>query len=366
MAFNKEDVFRGIFVDEIGRSEKEYKFLSTIDTQEYIDITIIETIAENFISELDKLKQKLEEAYKLRQDDILTESLYESIITYIQGDVIANLNVFMDESYLKYLLHVLNDNNPDNLKLRPIKSNIRLDDISMNYEKGCNISWMVIQQIVTNCWQDYKFLNFKEKFLNITKPVDYVCNLNTKEEIFKHVLIRNCYQHHEGELTDDALKLIGKDKIYIRSNNDSKLEIKKWAIIKLTYEEVEHLIDAMSEFASDYNQHIARRMKVREKKKDTSRHMRELINYIYYLQYEENVDDIVVKTREAYFTVFESSTFKVNYEESSAEELYQLIDECGGEAECNGVIFKKIGDKYEAEYNIPTLVRNEQPNIIQL
>lgn len=72
----------------------------------------------------------------------------------------------------------------------------------------------------------------------------------------------------------------------------------------------------------------------------------ELIDYIYYLQYEENKDDITVETADACFMVWESSSFKVNGEECSSKEFYDILDKCEAPVICNDVRFEKKGDIY--------------------
>ena len=71
----------------------------------------------------------------------------------------------------------------------------------------------------------------------------------------------------------------------------------------------------------------------------TSRKM-ELVDYIYYLQYQMEMDDITVETKDAVFMVWESSTFKVNGEEFTTEEFCKMLSSQWKEVTCNGVLFK--------------------------
>lgn len=72
----------------------------------------------------------------------------------------------------------------------------------------------------------------------------------------------------------------------------------------------------------------------------------ELIEYIYYLQYEEEKDDIVIETADAHFSVWEGSSFKVNGEEFSSKEFYEMLDRCQRPIECNSIVFEKKGNVY--------------------
>lgn len=84
----------------------------------------------------------------------------------------------------------------------------------------------------------------------------------------------------------------------------------------------------------------------REKQYQIVKREYELINYIYYLQYNEENDDITVETADACFMVWESSSFKVNGEECSSKEFYEILDKCEGPVMCNDVRFEKKGDIY--------------------
>ncbi|MFW2504618.1 hypothetical protein [Clostridium diolis] len=72
---------------------------------------------------LENLRKQLKEASDLKNDKHLSDKLYNSILVFIQNDIVSNLNVFIDECYLKFLFHIFNCKNVDDLKLKPIKAN---------------------------------------------------------------------------------------------------------------------------------------------------------------------------------------------------------------------------------------------------
>ncbi|HBC98191.1 MAG TPA: hypothetical protein DC053_00560 [Lachnoclostridium sp.] len=90
-----------------------------------------------------------------------------------------------------------------------------------------------------------------------------------------------------------------------------------------------------------------------------------LVNYIYYLQYEMEQENICVETPEAIFMVWDGSTFKVNGEESTADEFYEMLNSLSKKAVCNGEVFECVNGKYESvePLNIRQAVYS---NIIQL
>ena len=84
----------------------------------------------------------------------------------------------------------------------------------------------------------------------------------------------------------------------------------------------------------------------------------ELVEYIYYLQYEMEKDDITVETEEAVFMVWEGSSFKVNGEETSSAEFYELLSPRWKQVVCNNEIFEDVGNKY-VSIN-PIVIRKEK------
>lgn len=72
----------------------------------------------------------------------------------------------------------------------------------------------------------------------------------------------------------------------------------------------------------------------------------DLVEYIYYLQYQMEIDNITVETADATFMVWESSTFKVNGEESTTDEFYEMLSSQWQEATCNGIVFEYVNGKF--------------------
>lgn len=72
----------------------------------------------------------------------------------------------------------------------------------------------------------------------------------------------------------------------------------------------------------------------------------DLVEYIYYLQYQMEINDITVETADASFMVWESSTFKVNGEECTTNEFYEMLSSKWHEVTCNGIIFEYVNDKF--------------------
>ena len=87
---------------------------------------------------------------------------------------------------------------------------------------------------------------------------------NIKEEIYKHVLIRNCIQHHQWQLDGDSLKNFGKNKITVLNDKGKRIEIREWKKIYLSINEIENLIENVNQFIKQYDGYIKTRIKTRD------------------------------------------------------------------------------------------------------
>lgn len=349
------------FNEETAREETT---LSSPIRNRCIECTITENVRDGLIYDLDNLEKRLIEINKVQEITELSSELYQSILMNIQNEVVADLNVFLEECYLKFLIHVLNDGNQDGLKLKSIKANVKLDSIGKLPGKEYKVDWLIIQEVISNCYNDFKFLPFKEKYERVAKCVDYKCDNDIKKEIFKHVTIRNCYQHHEGKLVVSALKMLGMNEINIKSET-GEISIQKNERIILTSQEIKYLIDTMRSFSYEFDSYIKERMQSREYKLDRNNLISKLSDYIYHLLYEEEYEEVEVYTEKANFVIYESSTLKVNYEECTMKEFYEVLDELGEKAECNNIVFKKEGNEYTTLTPIYRKLENHS-SIIQL
>lgn len=91
----------------------------------------------------------------------------------------------------------------------------------------------------------------------------------------------------------------------------------------------------------------------------------ELIDYIYYLQYEMEKDNITVETKETIFSVWDGSSFKVNGDEFTTNEFYEMLVSEWKQVTCNGEIFEYVGEKFESIDTI-AVTRTKYDPIIQL
>jgi len=210
-------------------------------------------------------KALLLEVADLSVANTFSNNLMNLTLGYIQSDIISEFIDFIDECYLQFLIHVLSHNNPDSIKLRSMSARINLDQISESAQEmgGSGDHWLTIHQIISSIWKDFKFMPFKDKFKEIMNCVGYKHDNREITDINKHVVIRNCIQHHRCQLDADVLKTFGQDKIRILNENGKYNIVKKWDLIILSIAEVNYLLTIVGNFTNQYASYIKERIKDR-------------------------------------------------------------------------------------------------------
>lgn len=113
-------------------------------------ISLIYTEEKNLLLQLKKKKKLLQEVIEHIKSGTLSDHLINLILGYIQNGAISEFNDFIDECYLRYLVHVLSHNNPDSINLKKRSSWIGLDQISEKMNEGLGGHWLTIHQIIGN------------------------------------------------------------------------------------------------------------------------------------------------------------------------------------------------------------------------
>lgn len=213
---------------------------------------------------------KLQEIGKLliEIEDSINKNAIKPIINeislyYIQNEIIGLFSEFIDDCYLNFLIHVLNNNNPDSIKLKSFSVKLDLTSLSETSDKIPGSHWLTINQIISYIWKDFKFQQFKERFNEIQKSIDYIGNKKYIDVIYKHVVIRNCIQHHNCVLEKTTLKPLGANRIEVLDNNGKKVVIKEWEKIIISVNEVKLLNDTIITFVNEYAKYVKERIKER-------------------------------------------------------------------------------------------------------
>ena len=66
----------------------------------------------------------------------------------------------------------------------------------------------------------------------------------------------------------------------------------------------------------------------------------ELTDYILYLQYEQEVQEIIIEKDKVLFDVWDNGGIRVGGDEFTNDEFYKMLASVGKQISCNGVVFE--------------------------
>lgn len=189
------------------------------------------------------------------------EYLEKRILYFTQNELVNNFFTYLEDCYHNVLVEVLQNGNKSKIKLQKANSKIDLSqyDFSDYVSDG---NYFTITSIIMDIWNSYKFESSDEKLRKLFKGLEFEIDTETKDFIQKHIVIRNCIQHHDCELKAFMLKKYGKESIDIKSNGEN-LVFKKWEEIILTKEEVFDLFDSLFKIVISFNTHVDKRVQTR-------------------------------------------------------------------------------------------------------
>lgn len=219
--------------------------------------SIVKAEANAFLLILKKRENIFSQIINLSNETKCDDAMKQMLLCYYQNDLIALFVDFLEECSLKILVHVFSEGNSSCLKLKfKGKISIELDNLSSSSIEGGD--WLTMHTLISQIWHSQKNASFENKFDFAVDNVNFKCDKLDKQCILAHVEIRNCIQHHMGQLVPKSLKVLKRDRIEILQEDGSYHEIKEWEKIKLTFSEVLRLKEILMKFVSAYETHIKR------------------------------------------------------------------------------------------------------------
>jgi hypothetical protein len=156
----------------------------------------------------------------------------------------------------------IDQGNPSKINIRKSKVNLNPVEYVPEDVDEDGATWFTLRGIVSDMWRSYKFEPFSNKLDMLFKSVEYVVDRETRFELMKHVLLRNCVQHHGGQLEPTCLTQCGVESFSLLSG-DGVHEIQKWKMVKFSPEELQKFCGILVSFAEDFNTYIDRRIPTR-------------------------------------------------------------------------------------------------------
>lgn len=185
-------------------------------------------------------------------------SIQKRILEHGQGSLVQYLQEYLDSCYLRVLHHVIVNGNSAGLKVSKSKAYITLGEDRQGYS-GDGSAWLSLSIVTSDLLKAYCFSKFKDRLTQLFKSVELPVGDAIMFDLRKHVEIRNCIQHHQGELTQDSLNELGKNRLELNSGGEAII-VGAWQNIILSLEEVvafsETLLDLADRVESQFERRI--------------------------------------------------------------------------------------------------------------
>jgi hypothetical protein len=181
----------------------------------------------------------------------MATEIQQELLLHAQGTLVAQLQSFLDDCYLRVLIEVFANGNRSELKLRKIRATLEPDTYPIEDagDSEGESDWFNVHGLIGDILRAYKFEPYKEKVDILFRTLEFKPDEAIARELRKHVLLRNCIQHHEGQVTADTLRLAGTQKFVIRGDNGSDIELGAWSVITFSVSELRAFAKALTDLA---------------------------------------------------------------------------------------------------------------------
>jgi hypothetical protein len=120
--------------------------------------------------------------------------------------------------------------------------------------------WFTIKGLISDIRRSYKFEPFKQKEEMLFKTCEYKLDSAIHKSITKHVLLRNCIQHHDRQVTEDALRQAGVKEFTVLQANGSSMKLEKWTRILFSLPELFELAKHLDALTASFDAHMRQRV----------------------------------------------------------------------------------------------------------
>ena len=215
------------------------------------------------------LDEKVEEVVSALELDLgavstlpLTSKVACHLAERAQGQMVQELMSFLDDAYLRILIEVVRDGNKSKVRLRKSKANVNVASYQPDDFDGDADGFFTVNGLISDLWAAYKFEPFNVKLEMLIKPLDFALSVTLKDDLRKHVALRNAVQHHGGWIGKELVASIGRDHVpIVGPNGTTRLEMRSNIIFPV--EEIRAFSVALKEFARLLDEHVEKRITTR-------------------------------------------------------------------------------------------------------
>jgi hypothetical protein len=192
----------------------------------------------------------------------------DELLIVTQGEMIAQLNEFLDECYLQVLQEVLSEGNRSRLKLGRFKGNLNPAHYIPNDADGEPASpdadgaeWFTMRGLIKDIWLSFKFEPFRNKTDMLFRACEYKIEPSLQQDLKKHVQLRNCIQHHQRRVNKESLEMVGVQKLTLIAGDGKRVQLGTGDKISFSAREIIAFARVLGQLASTFDTHIRKRVR---------------------------------------------------------------------------------------------------------
>jgi hypothetical protein len=192
----------------------------------------------------------------------------DELLIVTQGEMITQLNEFLDECYLEVLQEVFSEGNRSRLKLGKFKASLNPAHYIPNDPDGepavpdaDSAEWFTMRGLIKDIWLSYKFEAFRDKTDMLFRACEYKIDPSLQQELKKHVQLRNCIQHHQRRVNNDSLKMAGVKKFTLVADDGKSIQIGAGDKISFSTKEIIAFARALVQLASNFDTQVRKRVR---------------------------------------------------------------------------------------------------------
>ena len=184
-----------------------------------------------------------------------------------QGELVSELHMFVDQCYLEVLLQVLNEGNPSKLRLGKFRASLNFsylpaDDGGNEIRDRADVAqWFTLKGLISDIWRSFRFEPFTSKTQMLFKACEYKIPEEIRLQVTKHTQLRNCIQHHNRVVTEDALQTAGVKEFVMLTDAGQRVKLAQGAPIVFSLADLKEFCESLVKLATNIDQHMGNRTK---------------------------------------------------------------------------------------------------------
>lgn len=215
---------------------------------------------------LNRLRNRIAALDKL--DGSQVDEIANELRLSAQGELTSALHMFLDDCYFEILTDVLEHGNRSNLHLSKFKVSVDLshsepfeDRYLRDREREEIQKWLTLKGLINDVWSSFTFEPFAIKMQLLFRACEYKLDDKARLELTKHVLLRNCVQHHNRTVTIDALKNSGVKSFSVLNERSKATLLKAGDSITFSLPELDSFGQCLIKLAGEFDLHVGKRVR---------------------------------------------------------------------------------------------------------